>query len=53
MDEPRDQMHQRHLGGIARGVKHAFAEEGTPEAHTIEAADEIVALPGLDAVTMA
>src|SRR6476469_7146335 len=53
MDQPRDQMHQRDLRGVARGVKHALAEEGAPQAHAVEAADEVVALPGLDAVAMA
>src|SRR6185369_13809460 len=53
MDESRDQVHQRDLRGIARGVKHALAEEGAPQAHAVEPADEVVALPGLDAVAMA
>src|SRR6476619_1221537 len=53
IDQPRHQMHERDLRGIARGVEHAFAEESAPQAHAIEAADEIIALPGLDAVAMA
>src|SRR5580692_10754052 len=31
--EPRDQMHQRYLGGIAGAMEHALAEEGAAEAH--------------------
>jgi hypothetical protein len=30
-------------------VKHALAEEGASEADAVEPADEVVALPGLDA----
>ena len=52
-DQPRHQMHQRDLRGVARGVKHALAEEGAAEADAIEPADEVVALPDLDAVAMA
>ena len=52
-DQPRDQMHQRDLRGVARGVKHALAEEGASQADAVEPADEVVALPGLDAVAMA
>src|SRR5438552_1109739 len=33
-------------------MKHAFAEEGPPQTHTIEAADQVAVLPHLDAVAM-
>jgi hypothetical protein len=49
-DQPRHQMHQRHLRGVAGAVEHALAEEGAAQADAVEAADEIVALPDLDAV---
>jgi hypothetical protein len=53
VDQPCHQMHQRDLRGIARGVEHALSEEGPTEADAVESADEIIALPGLDAVAMA
>src|SRR5438128_12608668 len=34
-------------------MKHALAEEGAPEADTIESAGEVAVLPDLDAVAMA
>ena len=51
--EPRDQMHQRDLGGIARAVKHAFAEERAAERHAVKPADQLVAVIDLDGVAMA
>src|ERR1700721_1128380 len=52
-DQPRHQMHQRHLGSVAGAVKHALAEEGAPQADAIEPADQVVVLPDLDAVGVA
>ena len=52
-DQPRHQMHQRHLRGVADAVKHALAEEGATQADAIEPAGEIVVLPDLDAVGVA
>jgi len=49
-DQPRHQMYQRHLGGVAAAMEHALAEEGPSEMHAIEAADQFVVLPDLDAV---
>ena len=49
-DQPRHQMHQRDLRGVAGAVKHALAEEGAAEADAVESADQIVVLPDLDAV---
>ena len=51
-DQSRHQMHQRHFRGVAHDMKHAFAEEGAAEADAVEAADQIVVLPDLDAVAM-
>ena len=51
-DQPRHQMHQRHFRRVAGAMEHALAEEGPPQADTIEAADEIAVLPDLDAVAV-
>src|SRR4051794_37061914 len=51
--QPRDEMHQRDLGGVARVVKHALAEKGAAERDAIEAADELRAVIDLDGVAMA
>src|ERR1700730_15980987 len=51
-DQPRHQMHQRYLGGVAGAMKHALAEKGAAEADAIEPAGQIVVLPDLDAVAM-
>jgi len=34
-DQPRHQMHQRHLRGVADAMKHALAEEGAAEADAV------------------
>ncbi len=39
-NEPRDQMHQRDLRGVARAVEHAFAEEHAAERNAVETADQ-------------
>ncbi len=52
-DQPRHQMHQRHLRGVADAMEHALAEEGAAEADAVEPADQFVLLPDLDAVAMA
>jgi len=46
--EARDQMRERDLGGVPCAAEHAFAEEGRAQPHAIEAADELVVLPGFD-----
>ena len=46
--QPRDEMDQRDLGGVARAMEHALAEEGRAEADAVEAADQLAALVGLD-----
>ena len=52
-NEAGNQMHERHLRGVAGAVKHAFAEEGAAEIDAVKAADQIVTLPYLDAVGVA
>ncbi len=49
----REQMHERRLRGVARAMEHAFAEEGAAQAHPIKAADQGLALVGLDRMGMA
>ena len=51
--QPRHQMHQRHLRGVARAVEHALAEERAAEADAVEPAGQLAVLVGLDAVAMA
>ena len=51
--EPRHQMHQRHLGGVAHPAEHALAEEGAAQHHAIEPADQPPLLPDLDRVRVA
>lgn len=34
-DEPGDQMHQGHLGGVGLPAEHAFAEEGAFEGDAV------------------
>ncbi len=51
--QPRDEMRQRDLRGIAHPAEHALAEEGRPQPHAIEPADEPIALPRLDRVRIA
>ena len=46
-------MHQRDLGGVARAVEHALAEEGAAERDAVEPADQLVAVIDLDGVAMA
>ena len=50
--QPRHQMHQRHLRGVARAVEHALAEECPAEANAIEPAGQHAVLVGFDAVAM-
>ncbi len=50
--EPRDQMHQRDLGRVARAMKHALAEECAAERDTVKAADKFVAVIDFDGVAM-
>ena len=51
--KPCDQMHQRHLRGVARAMEHTLAEERAAEAYAVEPADEFAVFIGLDAVAMA
>ena len=51
--KPREQMHERDLGGVARAVKHALAEERAAQAHAVEAADQRAVLVDLDRMRVA
>ncbi len=51
--EPRHQMHERDLGGVADGVEHALAEKGAAETDAIEAADQLLAVIDFDGVAVA
>lgn len=50
--ESLDQGGERDFAGVALVVEHAFAEECAAETYAIEAAGELVVLPGFDAVGM-
>ena len=51
--EPRHEMDQRDLRGVALAVEHALAEEGGAEPHAVEPADQPPVPVGLDGVAMA
>ena len=51
--QPRDQVHQRHLRGVAGGAEHALAEEHAADRHAVEAADQVSVLPGFHRMGMA
>ena len=51
--QPRHQMHQRDLGGVARAMEHALAEERAAERDAVEPADQRIAVIDLDGVAMA
>ena len=40
------ELHERDFGGVAHAGEHRFAEEGGAERHAVEAAHQLVALPG-------
>ena len=49
-DQPRHQVDERHLAGVAGAAEHALAEEGAADRHAIEAAHQLAAGPALHAV---
>ena len=49
----RHQPCQRHLGRIGHAAEHAFAEEGPPERHAIEPADQLAVMAAFDRMGMA
>lgn len=51
--EPRDEVRERDLRGIARAADHRFAEKGAAERHAVEPARELAIQPAFDAVRMA
>ncbi len=50
LHEPRVEVDQRDLGRIGLHMEHGLGHEGATDEHTEHAADEVVALPHLDAV---
>lgn len=50
LPQPRHQINQRDLAGIGCGRKHAFAEKSPADGNAVDAADQFIALPRLDAV---
>ena len=48
--QPRNEMNQSNLAGVAFAREHAFAEEGSAEIHTIEAAGQPAVAPAFNAV---
>src|SRR3954462_10373795 len=51
--QTRDQVDEGDLGGVARAVEHALAEEGAAERDAVEPADQRVAVVDLNAMAMA
>jgi len=51
--QSRDQISQRHFGGVARAAEHAFAEEGAGQLDAVEPPDEGITLPAFDRMGMA
>src|SRR5687767_15407383 len=45
-----DEVEQRELRGVGPQVEHALAGEGPARVHAVDAADQLLALPRLDAV---
>lgn len=50
-DEPRYQMHQADLAGVAGGGEHALSEERPPQGYAIQPANQPAFEPGLNAVS--
>jgi len=51
--QARDQIGERHFGGVARAAEHAFAEEGAGQLDAVEPADQRIILPAFDRMGMA
>ncbi len=51
--QPRHEVDERDLRGVALAVEHALAEEGAAEPHAVEAADQPAVAPDLDRVAVA
>ena len=51
--QPRDEMGEGNLGGVARPAEHALAEEGAAQRDAIEATGQPVIVPHLDRMGMA
>jgi len=52
-DQPRDEMRERDLRGVARAADHRFAEKGAAERDAVKPARQLAVLPAFDAVRMA
>src|SRR3546814_19293901 len=52
-DQPRDEMRERDLRGVARAADHRFAEKGAAERDAVKPARHLAVLPAFDAVRMA
>ncbi len=52
-DQPRDEMRERDLRGVAHAADHRFAEKGAAQCDAVESADQLALLPAFDAVGMA
>ena len=50
LDEARDEVGQGDLGGVRRAVEHRLAAEHAADQHAVDAADQAVAVPDLEAV---
>ena len=53
ISQSRHQIDKSDLARVARARKHAFAEKGPAEMHTVQSAGERAVLPHLDRVAMA
>src|SRR6185437_3767922 len=51
--QPFDERHQCDLRGVGGAMEHRFAEECAAKRHAVEAADQLLVLPGLDRVSEA
>jgi len=45
-------MVQAHLGGVAHGGKHGFAEKNAAHGDAVKAADKLAVMPGFDAMSI-
>ncbi len=53
LGEPGDQVDQGDLGGVGGVVEHGLTGEHAADAHPVQAADQLVDLPDLEAVRVA
>src|SRR4029079_6372825 len=53
LDQPRHEMNQRHLRGVALAAEHALAEKHGTDRHAVKTADQSALDPAFDAMGMA